>query len=88
MLDGATLLCCAGSPLVLFQVSVEKPFSLSCALNILLLHVVLCEILNEREDFFYTESTLYFALFWFVALLNGESAKSTFEVLTTMNSLF
>lgn len=52
MLDGATLLCCAGSPLVLFQVSVEKPFSLSCALNILLLHVVLCEFLNEREDFF------------------------------------
>jgi len=29
----------------------EKPLSLSCALNILLLHVVLCEILNEREDF-------------------------------------
>lgn len=41
-----------------------------------------------RGKIFYTESTLYFGLFRFVALLNGESAKSTFEVLTTMNSLF
>lgn len=37
-----------------------KPLSLSCVLNILLLHIVLCEILNEREDFFCTELTLSF----------------------------
>lgn len=62
MLDGpfrnATLHCCVGSCFVP-GVS-EKPLSLSCVLHILLLHIVLCEILNEREDFFCTELTLSF----------------------------